>query len=237
MRLLRACRTNLSPIFGLFADQQAALDPARASRQRARRTWSCDDDAGVRHRAVVAHGAAAIAAISGTLRRRTDLHRRRAPPLRNRRWRTARSAAPQGATDPEAPHNFILMYLTSMSDPGLVILPTHRVLSGMRPGSMRRDLLARLRRPLPTHAVCAISARGVPRLLCAQQPRSRALASRWRVPMSCSSRRSRTPRRSSEYAAQLAPVVRRLDVTVLDTRHPARAAGHRLHRGGAGRDG
>jgi uncharacterized protein (DUF1015 family) len=33
--------------------------------------------------------------------------------------------------DAEAPANFILMMLVSMSDPGLVILPTHRLISGL----------------------------------------------------------------------------------------------------------
>src|SRR5205085_3145811 len=33
--------------------------------------------------------------------------------------------------DAEAPANFILMMLVSMSDPGLVILPTHRLVSGI----------------------------------------------------------------------------------------------------------
>ena len=33
--------------------------------------------------------------------------------------------------DDEAPANFILMMLVSMSDPGLVILPTHRLISGL----------------------------------------------------------------------------------------------------------
>ena len=33
--------------------------------------------------------------------------------------------------DDEAAANFILMMLVSMSDPGLVILPTHRLVSGL----------------------------------------------------------------------------------------------------------
>ena len=37
-------------------------------------------------------------------------------------------------TSAEAPANFVLMMLVSMHDPGLVILPTHRLFSGV--GSM-----------------------------------------------------------------------------------------------------
>jgi uncharacterized protein (DUF1015 family) len=36
-----------------------------------------------------------------------------------------------GEVDGEAPANFILMMLVSMSDPGLIILPTHRLVSGL----------------------------------------------------------------------------------------------------------
>src|SRR5262249_53088594 len=35
------------------------------------------------------------------------------------------------ADNPDHPANFVLMMLVSMSDPGLVILPTHRLVSGI----------------------------------------------------------------------------------------------------------
>src|SRR6185312_13486668 len=38
----------------------------------------------------------------------------------------------QTGLDPDAPANFTLMMLVGMSDPGLIILPTHRLLSGLR---------------------------------------------------------------------------------------------------------
>src|SRR5437763_1344746 len=44
--------------------------------------------------------------------------------------------------DDEAPANFVLMMLVSMSDPGLVILPTHRLVSGVG------DLTAEQLRPV-----------------------------------------------------------------------------------------
>ncbi len=50
MSLLQACRTNLSPIFGLYADRHDALEPAR--RAAASRAADIDlrDDSGERHR-------------------------------------------------------------------------------------------------------------------------------------------------------------------------------------------
>src|SRR5207253_3334498 len=45
--------------------------------------------------------------------------------------------------DDEAAPNFVLMMLVSMSDPGLVILPTHRLVSGL-PGLTAEQLRAAL---------------------------------------------------------------------------------------------
>jgi uncharacterized protein (DUF1015 family) len=48
------------------------------------------------------------------------------------RYLEERRAASEAA-DSEAAPNFVLMMLVSMSDPGLVILPTHRLVSGLPP--------------------------------------------------------------------------------------------------------
>ena len=52
-------------------------------------------------------------------------------------------AAAGALSDPEDPANFCLMMLVSMSDPGLLILPTHRLLSGL-PGLTTSQLRERL---------------------------------------------------------------------------------------------
>jgi uncharacterized protein (DUF1015 family) len=48
-----------------------------------------------------------------------------------------RKAAGEVADD-EAPANFTLMMLVGMSDPGLIILPTHRLIGGIEPITMQR---------------------------------------------------------------------------------------------------
>jgi uncharacterized protein (DUF1015 family) len=127
LRLLQACRTNLSPIFGLYADKPDALEPARCV--AARRTPDIDlrDDSGERHRLWLLTDPTEISAIGDALAAEAvviaDGHHRYETALAYRdQMRVA------GAADPDDAHNFVLMYLTSMSDPGLVILPTHRVL-------------------------------------------------------------------------------------------------------------
>jgi uncharacterized protein (DUF1015 family) len=214
MRLLQAVRTNLSPIFALFADQAAALDPARAVAATREPDLALADDTGVRHRAWLLTESAPIAAISDTLENETlfiaDGHHRYETGLAY-----AEEARTKGATDPNAPHNFIMMYLASMNDPGLVILPTHRVLSGTGRVTAS-ELLTRLRR----HFRLTPFARGARDELLAglreQQPQGGIGvviegSDAWYVATLAD------PAALDTYAAHLAPAVRRLDVAVLDS--------------------
>jgi uncharacterized protein (DUF1015 family) len=214
MRILRAVRTNLSPIFGLFANQPAALDSARAIAAARPPDLALQDGTGVRHRAWLLTEPAAIAAISGALAGETifiaDGHHRYETGLAY-----AEECRATGATDPEAAHNFIMMYLTSMSDPGLVILPTHRVLSGAA-GLNAAELLARLRGHF-TLATFARTARAE-FIECLRRNQEHAgvgvvLAGADDLSVATLS----DPQALDKYAAHLAPVVRRLDVAVLDT--------------------
>src|SRR5207249_4282479 len=68
MRLLRVCRTNLSPIFGLYADKKSALDPARAVAAMHPPDIAVDDDSGVGHQMWLLKEPHVIEAITGALR-------------------------------------------------------------------------------------------------------------------------------------------------------------------------
>ncbi len=214
MRILCAVHTNLSPIFGLFANQMTALDPARTVAAARVADLALEDDTGVRHRAWLLTESAAVDAISGALAQETvfiaDGHHRYETGLAY-----AEECRAKGAADPEAPHNFIMMYLTSMSDPGLVILPTHRVLAGGA-GLNTVDLLSRLRR----HFECTTFVREARAefLACLRRNQEHggigvvvAGSDEWCVATLSDASVLET------YAAHLAPVVRRLDVAVLDT--------------------
>jgi len=213
MRILRACRTNLSPIFGLFADREHAFDAARAVAAARPADIDLRDDAGVRHRLWSLTEPNVIDTITGMLSAETvfiaDGHHRYETALA---YRDALRA--QGATDPEAPHNFIMMYLTSMSHPGLVILPTHRVLGRLAsvdrsavlerlrsqfqltsfPQSARSTFLARLREA-PRRGRFGVALAGSDELVVATLEDVTGL---------------------DRLAADRAPAVRHLDVTVLD---------------------
>jgi uncharacterized protein (DUF1015 family) len=211
MRLLQACHTNLSPIFGLYADKHDALDPAR--RVAASRLPDIDlrDDSGERHRLWLLTDPTDIEAISGALATEpvviADGHHRYETALAYRdRLRS------EGATDPEASHNFILMYLTSMSDPGLVILPTHRVLVDGMQGDPA-DLPGRLRR-LFRVAAFAGSARDDFKAALRRAPGYFGIAVGGSDQLYIASVNDADG--VDPYLSQLAPAVRRLDVAVLD---------------------
>ncbi|MGE0519818.1 MAG: DUF1015 domain-containing protein [Candidatus Binatia bacterium] len=128
LKLMAACRANLSPIFGMYPDRLEATEPARRLAE-ASPPWMDVEVDGERHRLWRIADPGAITAITDALRPATvfiaDGHHRYETALS---YRDQRRAA--GETDPDAPHNFLLMYLCSMDDPGLVVLPTHRLWRG-----------------------------------------------------------------------------------------------------------
>jgi uncharacterized protein (DUF1015 family) len=214
LRVLRACHTNLSPIFGLFADKLSALDPARRDAARRAPDMETTDESSVRHRLWLIRDPHLIESMTSVLRAEpiviADGHHRYETALAYRNEQRA-----HGVTDPEAPHNFILMYLTSMSHPGLVILPTHRVLWRLPDGIDGPVLMQRLRRHFqlrtfpqsawpalrdglrepPQRGRFGIALQGVNELAAA------TLAD---------------PSVLQQYAADRAAAVRHLDVTILD---------------------
>lgn len=125
LRLTRAVRTNLSPVFGLYPDAEGAAWDALAVGGEP--DAQLVDGDGVTHRIWRIDDPAAHAALAKALADRwiliADGHHRYETALA---YRDERRAA--GDTDPDAPHNRVLMGLTALDDPGLVVLPTHRVL-------------------------------------------------------------------------------------------------------------
>jgi uncharacterized protein (DUF1015 family) len=140
LKLFRATHMNLSPVFGLYPDiggaVQAQLDAAVGRALPLEAT----DHLGVVSRLWPISNQQVVSAVTGLLGPRSvfiaDGHHRYETGLRYLEER--RQAAE--VRDAEAAANFILMMLVSMSDPGLVILPTHRLVSGI--GDLHAEQLA-----------------------------------------------------------------------------------------------
>jgi uncharacterized protein (DUF1015 family) len=147
LALLRACRASLSPIFGLVSAPRWSLEASIPSRAP---DLEVTEDDGQRHRVWRIEDAATIAAIHEHLRDGevfiADGHHRYETALRYRDEQRAglgAAAPPPG----EASYDYVLAYLTRTEDPGLVILPTHRVLaeSPLAPAALETALAKHFR--------------------------------------------------------------------------------------------
>ncbi|MBN1491165.1 MAG: DUF1015 domain-containing protein [Phycisphaerae bacterium] len=138
LALMRATRCQLSPVFALFSDPSNSIASAlNCISAPPEATAQCGD---VTHHMWVERDADTIAHIKilldGSKVFIADGHHRYQTAL-NYRDELARA----GALTPDHPANFVLVGLCAMEDPGCIILPTHRVLSGL--GSLTpADVLA-----------------------------------------------------------------------------------------------
>jgi uncharacterized protein (DUF1015 family) len=120
LKLTRATRTNLSPIFSLFPDPNGIAERATAHIAQAEpyavvdgdTLWrSTDEDMISEFQMALADAELLIA----------DGHHR---------YETARVYAEEVGGDGE--HRYVLMLLCALSDPGLLVFPTHRLLTGLK---------------------------------------------------------------------------------------------------------
>jgi uncharacterized protein (DUF1015 family) len=125
LRLTRATRANLSPIFSLFSDEGGtawgALEPHTRTSPWAQTT---DDDGTVNRLWRVEDGSALRAveeALAPSELLIADGHHR---------YETARVYAEEIGGDGE--HRYVLMCLVALQDPGLTVFPTHRLVRGLR---------------------------------------------------------------------------------------------------------
>jgi uncharacterized protein (DUF1015 family) len=128
LRLTRATKANLSPIFSLFSDPSGAV--AQALSGAASWAQTTDDDGTVNRLGRVADAEAIVAvqeAVAGTELLIADGHHR---------YETARVYAEE--IGGEGPHRYVLMCLVALQDPGLTVFPTHRLVRGLRPDQHER---------------------------------------------------------------------------------------------------
>jgi uncharacterized protein (DUF1015 family) len=132
LALMKATRAQLSPIFGLYADEQGAgtrIIQAITSRRAPDLTATMSD--GVLHEVWTVTDAKDIKAYQDALAGQdvfiADGHHRY-----NTALNYLKGLEQQGPVAAEHPARRCMFILIGMSDPGLVIWPTHRVLGGMQ---------------------------------------------------------------------------------------------------------
>ncbi len=138
--LMKACHANFSPVFSLFSDQEGIQDRLLSAAEGREPAMDILDDYGLRHRMWVVTDPEVHRSIARAFQAKrlfiADGHHRYETALNYRNWISQRT---QG-WHPEHPANFIMMYLCSMEDPGLVVLPAHRMLSDV-PESMLENFI------------------------------------------------------------------------------------------------
>lgn len=133
LRLTRATRTNVSPIFSLYSDPEQAAWTALEPTTRGAPPWGEVTDAqGTVHRLWRVADPVAIAAVQEAARPSelliADGHHR---------YETMLTYANE--VEGEGEHRYILMCLVALEDPGLTVFPTHRLI-GALDDSRRRAL-------------------------------------------------------------------------------------------------
>lgn len=139
--LLAATRTNISPIFSMIDDPDGSF-AALLARVDAHPVIDAEDFVGLRHRLIVLGDPALTRSLTAAAASRTlyiaDGHHRFETALTYQRER--REAASNWTGD--EPENDVLMAIASTRDPGLLILPIHRL---VHPRRVPDDAVAALR--------------------------------------------------------------------------------------------
>ncbi len=144
LKLWSACKANLSQIFSLFPDARNEAQNILESKIAGVAPLEAFDHLGVIHRIWPVTDVATITEVIAAMGNRpvyiADGHHRyeTACTLRDQI-----AAAHGNSLSPEHPANYVLMMLVSMSDPGMLVLATHRLFRGL-PATMSDELRERL---------------------------------------------------------------------------------------------
>lgn len=135
--LLRATRAHFGQIFMLYSDPSGGIDAALASGNAT--DMETVDEYGVSHRVWKVSDPAVLELVRSKMRDKkliiADGHHRYETALnyRNERRAAAQPAGGEKAGEKakDAPYEYVMMTFVNMDSPGLVILPTHRVVHGL----------------------------------------------------------------------------------------------------------
>jgi uncharacterized protein (DUF1015 family) len=150
--LLRATRAHYEQLFLLYEDS-GEIDSLLATPQAP--TIDVADEYGVAHRVWQISDPVVIAAVQNRMRDQklviADGHHRYETALT---YRDECRAAAGTASNPQAPYEFVMLTFVNMNDPGLLVLPTHRVVHSLASFSAD-DFLNSARAPFEVEEVDA----------------------------------------------------------------------------------
>jgi uncharacterized protein (DUF1015 family) len=136
LQLLSATQVNLSSIFGLYPGDHPELDHLREEVARREPAFAVRDDLGIGNELRTIADPAQIRivqkALAGVRLLIADGHHRYETALNYRRERQSAEGDPAALQA----YDYVMITLTSCADPGLVILPTHRVVRQIDAGAV-----------------------------------------------------------------------------------------------------
>jgi len=131
INLLKAIKANTSPIMMLYQDREKRISSLLESQKTDGYLISLEEDNGERHEIWQITEPRVINEICASIKNKAlyiaDGHHRYESALIYQRQMLASSSAARG----DAAFNFVMMTLVDFNDPGLVILPPHRLLRGL----------------------------------------------------------------------------------------------------------
>ncbi|MGM0402471.1 MAG: DUF1015 domain-containing protein [Thermodesulfobacteriota bacterium] len=140
LALMKACHANFSHIFSIYADHGSVSGILSSATENMAPIQEFTDDAGHAHKVWRIADPDIHETVRNAFENRrlfiADGHHRYETALNYRQYIKDNVED----FDDNHPANFIMMYLCAVEDPGLIILPTHRLLSGI-PETDRKRLL------------------------------------------------------------------------------------------------
>jgi uncharacterized protein (DUF1015 family) len=131
LELMKATHCNYCPIFSLYPDEEGILATLEDAVDKSAPTVDFVDDQEHRHQLWRITDPQVHRWVSDAMREKrlfiADGHHRYETALNFRSYLEKTDAT----FGPEHPANYVMMYLCSMSDPGLIILPAHRLLKSV----------------------------------------------------------------------------------------------------------
>ena len=141
--LLWALQANTSPILALFEDQRQQVSSVLAAQERSKPIINSSSADGESHKVWAITEPGAINQIGSSLAEQplyiADGHHRYESALTYQREKYTCSSSVSG----DAAFNFVMMTLVDFSDPGLIIVPPHRLIRGMSKSNLN-GLMAKL---------------------------------------------------------------------------------------------
>lgn len=127
LQLIKACQANFNPIFSLYSDTRGILNKLKDAVREVPASADLVDRQGLRHRMWPVYDQEVINYVTESMKDQrvyiADGHHRYETALNYREWKKANDP---GFSQSD-PANYVMMKLISMEDPGLIILPAHRL--------------------------------------------------------------------------------------------------------------